>query len=337
VVGAVAVFAVITASHQLSPFLIITPILLLTVFGAIRPRWLIIPLGLILAGYVLPRLGPLGEQYRLFDGFNPFKNGGGNAQSWGSAGQRFSALVVRVLSIVVWSVALFAIWRNRRRLGLVMVSVIIGFAPFVALAVASYGGEAIYRIFAFSLPWSALLIAGLWAGRRRTTLFGGVVTGVLLAAAALATVQGLHGQLVVDAVPASDVRAARYFYAHAPAGATLMLATDAFPTRLAANYGSYDVGHPANVALTNDPTLFEGRMFGPADLPSLQRHLRSVGGTASYLVISDPMIASSDYFGHYPTGSLPALDRALAASPSWKVFYADHGVRIYQLVSPAGP
>ncbi|MDT5038135.1 MAG: hypothetical protein QOE03_3320, partial [Micromonosporaceae bacterium] len=64
VVGAVAVFAVITASHQLSPFLIITPILLLTVFGAIRPRWLIIPLGLILAGYVLPRLGPLGEQYR---------------------------------------------------------------------------------------------------------------------------------------------------------------------------------------------------------------------------------------------------------------------------------
>jgi hypothetical protein len=325
--AATAVFAAIVMSHQLSPFLMMIPVTVLVVLGVIRPRVLLVVWGLVVVAFVAPRMPSVAEQYGLFD-LNVAGNVTGNAKSWGTDGQRFSALVARCLALSVWSFALLAVWPARRKLGAVLVPVVIGFSPFVALAGQSYGGEAIYRVFAFSLPFAALLIAGVWVKERRG-VFVAVLSGVVLAAATLASLQGLQGQIAVHQVPTADVKAAQYFYANAQPGSTLVLMARNFPTRLTGNYGDFNKGRTMDVALIDDP-VFINRING-AELPVIEEYIRHLGTRDNYLVVSTQMAEYTDYFGMLPEGSTASLESALRTSTNWFPFYQGDGVAIYQL------
>src|SRR2546423_2676769 len=92
-------YLVIATAHQLSPYLVAMCAAALVVLGLVSPRQLVPVLLGIAVLYLLPRQTIVG-QYGIFDGFNIFKNAQGtSASDWGSAGQEFSALVVRVLSL----------------------------------------------------------------------------------------------------------------------------------------------------------------------------------------------------------------------------------------------
>ena len=77
-----------------------------------------------------------------------------------------TAVIVRTLAVCMWLLALVAIVRRRRALGRVSIAAALAFSPFVIVFVQNYGGEAIYRVFLFSAPWCALLIAGPWCELR---------------------------------------------------------------------------------------------------------------------------------------------------------------------------
>ena len=327
-VAATAVFAAITVSHQLTPFLMLVPVVVLAVLGVLRPRLFVIALGLVVAGFVGPRLAPVIEQYNLFD-LDVVANAGGNSSGWRTREQEFSALVARGLALTVWGLALLSVLRFRRRLGAVAVPAVIAFAPFVTLAAGNYGGEAIYRVFAFSLAFAALLIAGLWM-RMRGGAPTALASGVVLAAMLLQALQGLQGQLVVHQVSGSDIAAARYFYANAQPHSSLVLVAPAFPTKLAANYGSFNEGRVSvDITLIGEPS-FIGRLNG-SRLPEVENYLRNLGTRVNYLVVNTQMSAYTDYFGVLPRGSIPSLRAAIEASPNWSTFYRRPGVAIYEL------
>jgi hypothetical protein len=330
-IAATPVFVAITVSHQLTPFLMLAPLIVLAALGVLRPRSLVVVLGLIVGVFVSPRLSSVSHQYALFE-FRVFVNVAGNARTWRTTDQVFSAVVVRSLAIGVWTLALVAVWRSRHRLGAVIVPTIIGFAPFATLVGQSYGGEAIYRVFAFSLPFAALLIAATWGGVQRN-MRGTVVSGLLLAAMALATLQGLQGQLVVNQVPAADVEAARNFYTCARPGASLVLIAPNFPTRLTGNYGAFNVGRPVDLALTYDDTWLT--RVDAKHLPDLELKLERLGTADNYLVVSRQMNAYVTYFGLLPKTSIPSLEGAVRASSRWRVFYSGPGVTIYEF-KPGG-
>src|SRR5207302_564328 len=133
-------YVVIATAHQLSPYLVAMCAGALVVLGLVLPRQLVPVLLGIAVLYLLPRQ-TIVEQYGIFDGFNIFKNAQGtSASDWGSAGQEFSALVVRVLSLAIWGLALLAVLRWRRRLGPVAAPATLAFAPFALLLAQSYGG-----------------------------------------------------------------------------------------------------------------------------------------------------------------------------------------------------
>jgi hypothetical protein len=161
------------------------------------------------------------------------------------------------------------------------------------------------------------------------------VAVLALAGGALATVQGRHGQLMVDEQTTSELAAARYLYANATSGATIALATPDFPSRLAGNYGQFNRSVPVG-----EPDLVTGAAMRDAELdrrylPGIEDYLRSFHGTTSYLVVSDGMRQQADYFGHLPDGSLDALEATLASSRGWSVFYRNEDVVIYQFDAPA--
>jgi hypothetical protein len=334
--AATAVFAAITVSHQLTPFLILLPVAVLVILGVLRPRIVMAVWVLVVVAFVAPRLPSVAHQYSLF-GFDIFANATGNADHWRTAEQEFSALVARGLAVGVWAAALVAIWRTRRRLGAVVVPAVLGFAPFVTLGAQNYGGEAIYRVFAFSLPFAVLLIAGEWAGGwagARRGVRVALASGAVLTAVSLAALQGgLQGQLVMHRVPADDIKAARYFYAHARPGSSLVLMAPNFPTKLAANYGSFNVGRPVDLALISEPEFVE--RLDATRLPAVEQYLRNLGTRDNYLVVSTQMTVYTDYFGLLPKGSARSLVGALGASPRWHVFYQGRGVTIYQWIPAA--
>ena len=337
--GALAVVvglsAVLTASHQLSPYLLVGQLAVLVALRLIRPWWLVPALAGIAVAYLLPRFGLVSGSFDIFESLDFFGNAAGNAEGWGSTGQAFSAVVVRTLALTVWAVAAYAVWRSRHRLGAVLAPALLAATPFVLLAAQSYGGEAIYRVYLFSVPWCAYLIAELVLRSRlpavplRQALVW-VAAVLALAGGALATVQGRHGQLMVDEQTTSELAAARYLYANATPGATIALATPDFPSRLAGNYGQFNRSVPVG-----EPDLVKGAEMRDAELdrrylPGIEDYLRSFHGTTSYLVVSDGMRAQADYFGYLPDGSLDTLEETLAGAAGWSVFYRNDEVAIYQ-------
>ncbi|OLB81909.1 MAG: hypothetical protein AUI14_01615 [Actinobacteria bacterium 13_2_20CM_2_71_6] len=134
-------YIVIATAHQLSPYLVAMCAGALVVLGLVSPRQLIPVLLGIAILYLIPRQN-FAETYGIFDGFNIFKNAQGTSQDWGSVGQSFSALVVRMLSLALWGLAALAVIIWRRRLGPVAAPATLAFAPFALLFAQSYGGEA---------------------------------------------------------------------------------------------------------------------------------------------------------------------------------------------------
>ena len=108
----------------------------------------------------------------------------------------------------------------------------------MVLGVQSYGGEAIYRVFLFSAPWCALLIAELIAELRGA--LRPLVSAVVCAAALLAGLQGLYGPTAVYAFTPPELAASLWLYGHAPPGSLLILPADDFPGLEVANYAAYD-------------------------------------------------------------------------------------------------
>ncbi|MDY7083842.1 MAG: hypothetical protein SYR96_01925 [Actinomycetota bacterium] len=328
--GATGLFAAIIVSHQLTPVLMMVPLFALTILGILRPRMFLAGLVALMLLFFVPRLGSVNSQYSLFS-FDLLSNASGNSASWNTPEQEFSATVSRALAIGVWLAALIAVFLTRKRLGRVLTPTLIGFLPMVTLVAGNYGGEAIYRVFAFSMPFVGLLIGVLWAGKGRRGVPAMLASGVMLAVLLLAGLQGLQGQLMVHQVRATDIEAAQYFYANAEPGSGLVLVAPNFPTKLEANYGDFNKGHVSvDISLIGDP-LFTGNINGTR-LPDIETYIRAMNYPTNYLVVSDAMDDYTDYFGTADDNAMQSLDSALRASANWQVFYQAPGVAIFKLV-----
>jgi hypothetical protein len=330
----------VAASHQLSPYLVAGSVVVLVLARLVRPWWLALAVPGVVIAYLVPRYSAVSGSFNIFDGLNIFSNAQGTAQGWGSVGQAVSAVTVRALTLLVWGLVALVAWRARRRLGSVAIPLILAVVPAGLLLAQNYGGEAIYRVYLFSAPWCAFLLAGLFvhlgqSSRRVARLPRPAVVAVLTVGLALmlgASIQGRHGQLLVDQQSPDDLAAARYLYAHGQPGATVVLATPSFPSRVAANYDQFNrsvpVGEPDLVTGAHLTGILDGDSIG-----AIQSFADSFDGTTTYLVVSDAMRRQARYFGYLPDGSLDALEATLAQDPQWSVFYRGAGVIIYQSVA----
>ncbi|MGO8905132.1 MAG: hypothetical protein ACLQMH_05845, partial [Solirubrobacteraceae bacterium] len=163
VVAAIGVFFVIVAAHQLTPVVALIGMGVLTVLDLLRPRWLVLVLAAIFAGYVFSRSHLISSEYGgFFSGFNFFENASGHpirGPGAGSPGQVFTTTVLHCLGLAMWLGALGVLVRWRRTPGRFVVPAVLAFSPFGILLVQNYGTEGIYRVVLFSAPWCAYLIA----------------------------------------------------------------------------------------------------------------------------------------------------------------------------------
>ena len=326
------VYIVVATSHQLSPYIIALGATGLVALGLLQPLRIVPILFGIAVLYLLPRHQVV-DNYGLFAGFNLFHNASGVGPMLGTtAGRVFSAHVVELLAVEVWGLAGLAVLDSRNRLGPVAVPAVLGFTPFALLLAQSYGGEAIYRVYLFTAPWCAYLIANMvlrW--RWMPSLVGASLAALALAAAIMGCIQGEHGQLTFNKFTPDEVRAAEYVYTHAPPGSAIVTTFNNFPTRLTADYPKFQGGPNNDLALVPAADLV-GHTLTDADLPAIDAYFTSKGPAPAFLIISPSMKAYAHFFGYVPDGAIDTLQRTVAGSPNFTLYYRNQDVVIYRYV-----
>ena len=350
----IAVYAVIVVVHQLSPFLLLVGVVLLALAGLVRPLWVVAVLAALAIGYLALHLAFLRDEGHLSGSpFNPrevvgaLSNPFDNADSTGfdtahpMPGRRITALGSPVLILGLWALAgLGAVRRVRAGLPALLL-VLLAASPGLLTLGQNYGGEAIFRIYLFSLPWTVALAASA-LGRRRPRTRGrdwgaAVASGVALSVVIVLFMSAFYGSVELYRVRPGALAANQYFYDHARPGSVLGLVSANVPSRVGARYDEFMSGSTPPVLSTLD--AFHNHVLGEADLPALSALYREHAGHTSgdmYLSLNTDQQVYVEVLGLMPAGAVAGLDRALAASVDWELFYRNADAVIYRLL-PASP
>ena len=252
-------------------------------------------------------------------------------------------IVDRSLSAVMWLVAIACFIVLWRRVGAPWAAGIMGFSSMMLLGGQSYGGEAIFRVYLYSIPGSVTLIApfvvaaltGNYLSQlvRRFAAWG---VWLVLVVVALASMQGYFGGWSFTPITRTQLEQSRWLLAQDPGGATItVMAPAGWPERASADY----VGHALADSSYDAPLVFLKQSLSvgfptPADLERLELIARS-GGKPLYLVLPRQTGAYSDYFGLFRDGAVPLLAEQLSLRPNWIKVIDDENTVVYHFTEAA--
>jgi hypothetical protein len=199
------------------------------------------------------------------------------------------------------------------------------------LGAQSYGGEAIYRVYLFSVPWCALLIAeGLVSlVKARSIAWLRVATAGVGSLALALGLQGLYGPVKADTFATGELAASEWLYGNAAPDSVIVMPVSNFPGQEAANYSSYKMIPMTSVLGADRKPLKEGNVLAVESwLDSLKAHY-------AYVVFSRGMDAYYSYYS-MPQG-YAQLASAVRERYGWNVVYSNADATIYRfLIVPPG-
>jgi hypothetical protein len=331
--------AATASSHQLTPFMLIVALTLLVLFRQIRGWVLPVAMTAITVGWIayggLPWLAQNGSQ--LLEGLGlPWANTSAHliGESQVPPDQVLAEWAARLLSAGVVVLAGIGYLRYRKhhypRARAFWLSIpILALAGLPSVAANSYGGEIIFRVFLFAVPF--LAVAGGAAFFPHPRLGRPALAGPALGAILLALVAGFslanYGSEEMNYFSPAEVAAASWLYRTAPPGAQVIAATSNFPWAFVHyNWYSYTF-------LDTPPSL--GRDVLRAPVNAMARLMRPGHGPASYLILTRSQAAEIYLTAEWPSGAFSRLTRALQESSRFRVVYHNADALILQLAPPA--
>jgi hypothetical protein len=333
--------AAVAVTHQLSPIFLLLLMGALVVLGRMGSWWLLIAVGLMTAAWIATSYSYLSLHFSLFN-FNFAGNLQGTQSELpgaGSSGHQLVANAARVMMLLTGLTALLAWWsagRNalvRPRQTFVWGLVI---APALVLAVQSYGGEAIYRVAMFALPFLAFLAAGAIVAHRIGGIVRGIVVAALSAVAAGLFVLNYNGLDSVNYVTPDEVAASAWFEENTPPGSVLGMLSGFWPTPVTAEYPTHlNVDGNWGAIVYTDPH-FEGyvdRALTASDITPIIETMQSISRGPVYIGVGPTQRAAIETYGYAPAGSMDAFVEMLKADPRIRTVYSNGNSTIF-LVLP---
>ena len=335
VVCLIPLMTAIASIHQLTPLMLVGALTLLAVFRQIRPRTLPLLAAVIAAAWIfyggLPWLETNTSQ--VFSGLgNPWANIGGHIVGQGQVptGQIIVNWGARAISAAIGILALIGYQRYRRhhdaqarrswnRLALLAI------AALPAAAGNNYGGEIIFRVYLFALPFMAVAAAAAffpapergWSPRV-AAIFG--VTAVMLAAGFSL---GNYGQEAMNHFSPKEVAASEWLYRTAPRGSQVVAADENFPWAFV-HYNWY------NYTFLDQSTSPSQTVLLRTPVPIIVHTMDSGTGPA-YLILTTSQSASIRLAGTWPPGAYQRITRALLASGQFRVVYSNSDAMVLRL------
>ena len=322
----------VAVTHQLSPSIIAASLVVLALFGLVRPWW---SPALVIA----PGLGWALVNWHWVQSFVNLR-GVGQASNFVPPRQpglegltrnpiiRISeiALLIGLLILAVAGIAwLVRSWRISRTWGVALCCV----APLSTVAANAYGNEGIYRAILFAIPWMAILACGIYL-RHQWILAG---AGLALVATNLV---GSYGMDAVGVMEPADLAAITYFSSHAPVGSTVLTAGDFSELPVSASVDaplysrtSWATLDPKSPRLTpgSDPSLSVARMT-----ITLAR-LNDLGLNRSWYWISPVSVEWDSLYALAAPGQDALFNSAVVHSGYWTTRFSRSGTVLLQLTS----
>jgi hypothetical protein len=324
----VILFTAATISHQLTPFSILITIGLLVVGRRMKPWWIIFPLAAIALSFLLYNWDEA-SKYQLFS-FNLTKNADGNIPTVGSLGQQITSYGVRTLSGTMWlatAIVLIVRWRQKQPFWALAV---LALSPMLILGGQNYGGEAIFRVFLYSLVGCSIVLGpvvvsflqGKWL--RYSSMLIALLVGTTLAA------QGYTGGWYANVMPKEQVYTSQMVLSQAELPAYLTPVAPVWPQRGSwhyVDYAKFDEGF-------DYPMIFAADLVGShfdtdADYQKFLEAASNRTDATTYLIITEQTRMYAWYFGILPWDALPNLQRHLANDPRWEPLYHGQGIAVY--------
>ncbi|WP_349903868.1 hypothetical protein [Parafrigoribacterium humi] len=334
IVAVLVLQAVITASHQLTPYLVILGLFPLIFTGYVRPRWLSVGIVVIPLLYLLPNLGFVQSKYGLFSGFNLFAN----VAYTPSAAVRvtdaavFGARAATILSIITVLLAALGWIRNLQKgnTGTTVMVAWLAVAPILALFGQSYGGEGRLRVFLFGAPWYAISIA--WLFWSETRHYRRVVIGLSSALAVMvALFVIIYFQPEADyAVPKREITAAQWLDTHISNGDAGVQMIGNFPLLIGPHYSYFNSWASGTPILTspigNPPSKLTGQ--------TIERYLTPIEVPHIYLIFSDAQTLYAVNHEMLSANEMRRIETSVEHSSAFVRVFDNSEVRIYQFLRP---
>jgi hypothetical protein len=361
----IALFAVTTASHQLTPFFMIGACLALVVVRRCTLTGLPVLLVVILVGWV--SFEAVGYWYgHLSDIFGGLGDLGVNVTSsvgtrlTGSTSTHLLALRAReVLAAAIVGLAVLGALRRRRHGLSDRVLLALLAMPLLMVGLQSYGGEIALRIYLFMLPAACVLAACAffpsprpagpaqpgwlaragwldrvgWLARaawlRRPGLPGlaVLVAGALVLPAVFFLAR--YGNEAFEQTPPGELAAMNWVYAHDAGGSRLLWLSMSPQTDVTPEM-PWDYAGLTRVVYI--PTLAPRN---PADVAATVAAL-SGAGPGSYLITTQTEVAALQQTASYPADWGERFEAAMSAAPRVRVAYTTGSAVVYTLYWPTG-
>lgn len=315
----------IVTSHQLTPFMLIAALCVLCLGRHTGPAWLPVVVAAMTVLWVvfmattflrdnlywiIASIGQLGQNAQT--GFVDL--------SHATFDQKLVSYASRALTALVGLCAVAGWFRLRHARQPHRVAGLLAATPVTLLAANNYGGEMVFRVYLFALPFLALLAAGLVyprTGRRggATAIAALAITMSMLFCAAY------YGRERANYFTPEEVAASTWLYAHAPSRAMLVGATADFPWAWT-HYESYDYAFLEDLP----PTARRAMVSSP--LPALGEAVTERRGPV-YVVLTRSQVDSVRYTGVLPDGAVAALGGALEHTPGYRIVYQNRDALIF--------
>jgi hypothetical protein len=302
-----------------------------------KPWWILLPLAAMAIAQLVYNWDEV-HQYGLLS-FDVTKNAASNVPLPGILGHRVTSAAVRTLAASMWvstALVLLVRWRKKQPFWALAV---LALSPMLILGGADYGGEAIFRIFLYSLIGCSVVLAPglvkmLQGGMKRYA--AGFVA--VLIACTLAT-QGYTGGWYADVMPRAQVLTANRVLATAELPAYLTAVAPVWPERTTwryVDYARFNKDFDANVIDAHQLAL--KHFDTDDDYAAAVKELDTRLFASTYLIFTDQMQVYSWYYGILPWDALPNLKERIKNDPErWQPFYDGEGITVFvHKVHPAG-
>jgi hypothetical protein len=332
--AAIAIFAAIVPSHQLTPFVVLISVGALVLFRRSSARglptlmivltgaWISFMTVAYLRGHVTQLAGNVGDVHQSVGA-----NVSGRVK--GSSEHLMVVYVRLALTAGLWGLAGLGLLRRLRAGKRDWTCVILAGAPFALLPMQPYGGEILLRIFLFSLPFTAFLAGSLALPTARSgrtpwmAIAAGLASCVLIGAFLVAR----YGNERMDAFSKKEITAIERLYDVAPHGSVLFAGGPNTPWKFA-HYTDYKyrILTSTDVWRTIDPTT-----AAPSYMAKTLANEMGKGGKPAYIVFTRREAAGIEILGIGAHGSMERFERAVGASRDFQLVYANNDARIFKL------
>ena len=240
----------------------------------------------------------------------------------------------RVLTALVYCLAFLGVMPPLAARLFDMSCVLLAVAPIPMLAANSYGGEMLFRVYYFALPFMAFLVAALvypspTAGRTwrtmilTTALSGGLLFGCLFP---------YYGKERMNYFSKNEVPPTQFLYSNAPTGSLLLDVDGNYPDL----FKNYEYFSYESLVYDSDSGAIiqpEQPCFAAYPADYIAQVMEQGNYTAAYLIMTRSQVAMSDEYGYLPIGSLGKIEDALRHSSHFRVILSNPDAAIFALTA----